>query len=66
MPHLSITGPLLELNAKLVETRTSFLHIINSESDMAEATTGISVSARVAFEFGIALSAMVVRELKHA
>jgi len=51
--HLAIFGPLLELDAHVVETLARGLEIVDGDADVAETASWLFVSVGVALEVGV-------------
>ena len=66
MPHLPITGPLLELHPKGLKAGAGGLDVVDGDGDVAEALARLGVARGVALEVGVGLGAVVVRELEDA
>ena len=66
MPHLPIRWSFLELNTKFIESLTSLVHIIDTNSDMTESSTWFRVSIGVSLEVRVGFGPVVVCELKDA
>ena len=64
MPHLSVRGPLLELNTKLIEALAGLVNVINRKRDVAEPTAWLAIAVRVALEVGVRFGAVVVGQFK--
>jgi hypothetical protein len=64
VPHLPVGWALLESDPKALESLTSLVDIIDSDSDVAKPTSGIAVPARVALKVGVVLRPVVVRQLE--
>lgn len=62
--HPAILGPLLELDAELIESLASSLEIVDGDTDVAETSSRLLVTGGVALEAGIILSTPVVTELE--
>lgn len=63
--HPALLGPLLEPDAKLIESLASGLEVVDSNTDVAETSSRLLVTGSVALEIGIILSTPVVTELKN-
>lgn len=53
--HPAILGPLLELDAELIESLASSLEIVDGDTDVAETSSRLLVTGGVALEAGIIL-----------
>ena len=66
VPHLSVTGLLLEANAKGLKPVASSLNVVDGDGNVAKATAGVGVAAGVSGEGRVGLGAVVVGELENA